>query len=124
MKKSYSFFDFLGDIINSVFTDSGKQSDPYNINFTNHYKTLYNVDEELKKEISPDIKISEIVQNKRNKSLTVKFDNAKIEKTKKDEIVSMFDSRNIQCNITKDKLNDIIITKNTKGVLEEREWQK
>lgn len=124
MKKSYSFFDFLGDIIDSIITDTGKPSDPYNINFTNHYKTLYNVDEELKKEINPNIKISEIIQNKRNKSLTVKIDNAKIEKNKKEEVISMFNSKNIECNIEKDKLNSFTITKNTKGVLEEREWQK
>lgn len=124
MKKSYSFFDFLADIVNSVFTDTGKSSDPYNINFTNHYKTLYDMDVELKKDINPDLKINEIIQNKKNKSLTIKVDNAKIEKTKKDEIISIFDTRNIQYDITKDKLNSFTITKNTKGVLEEREWQK
>lgn len=122
-KQSYSFFDFLGDIINSVISDTGKPTDPYNINFTNHYKTLYNVDEELKKEISSDIKISEIVQNKRQKSLTIKVDGAKIEKNKKDEIVSMFNSKNIECDINNNKLNSFTITKNSKGVLEEREWQ-
>ena len=124
MKKSYSFFDFLTDIIDVVVNDNGKHSDPYNINFTNHYKTLYNIDEDLKKELNSDVKISEIVQNKKNKSLTIKVDNIKIDKTKKEEIRNMFNNKNIKCNLDKGKLNSFTITKNTKGVLEEREWQK
>lgn len=123
-KTAYSFFDFLNDILDNIVSDTGKQADPYNINFSNHYKTLYSVDEELKKEFNSDVKISEIVQNKKQKSLLVKINDIKIDKDKKDNIMSIFSDKNIECNINKDKLNSFTITKNSKGVLEEREWQK
>lgn len=124
MKKTYSFFDFLGDIIDSIFTDTGKRDNPYNINFTNHYKTLYNIDNDLKKSCGEDLKIAEIVQNKKNKSLTVKMENAKFDKTKKNELEERFSEENIECNFNGCSLSSIVINKKSKGVLEEREWQK
>lgn len=124
MKKSYTFFDFLGDILDNIISDTGKHSDPYNINFTNHYKTLYNIDNELKSECENDIKISEIIQNKKNKSITVKMENSNFDKDKIEDIKKSFTDKNIECNFNGCNLDSFVITKKSKGVLEEREWQK
>ena len=66
MKKcNYTFFDFLGDIVDVVINNNGKHDDPYNINFTNHYKTLYDVEQKLKEaNDDKEVKFDEIVQNK------------------------------------------------------------
>lgn len=125
MKKNcYSFFNFLGDILDIIINDTGKHADPYNINFTNHYKTLYNIESKLKQECGDDVKISEIVQNKKNKSLTVKMENVSIDKTKLGDVEKSFTEQNIECNFNGCKLDSFVINKKSKGVLEEREWQK
>lgn len=126
MKKyNYSFFDFLGDIVDIVINNNGKHDDPYNVNFTNHYKTLYDVEQKLKETCdNKDIKFNEIVQNKRDKSLTVSVSDVKVGKDIKDSLTNMFEDKNIEFNIQNGKLNSFTISKNSKGVLEEREWQK
>ena len=42
----------------------------------------------------------------------------------KDSLTNMFEDKNIEFNIQNGKLNSFTISKNSKGVLEEREWQK
>ena len=126
MKKcTYSFFDFLGDVVDIVINNNGKRDDPYNVNFANHYKTLYGVEQKLK-EVSndKDVKFREIVQNKRDKSLTISVEDMKIGKDVKNTLTNMFEDKNIEYNIKNGKLDSFIISKKTKGVLEEREWQK
>ncbi len=123
-KSSYSFFDFLGDIVDSIIGNTGRHEDPYNINFTNHYKTLYNIEENLKDTTKNEVKISEIIQNKREKSLTVKLDNMKIGKDLANNLKNSFDEQKIEYNISNGKLDSFKISKTSKGVLEEREWEK
>lgn len=123
-KSSYSFFDFLGDIVDSIIGNTGKPEDPYNINFTNHYKTLYNIEENLKDTTKNEVKISEIIQNKRDKSLTIKLDNMKIGKELANNLKNSFDEQKIEYNISNGKLDSFKISKTSKGVLEEREWEK
>ena len=126
MKKcNYTFFDFLGDIVDVVINNNGKHDDPYNINFTNHYKTLYDVEQKLKEANNDkEVKFDEIVQNKRDKSLTVSVSGMKIGKEAKDSLTNMFEDKNISFDLQNGKLNSFTISKNSKGVLEEREWQK
>ena len=98
---------------------------PYNINFTNHYKTLYDVEQKLKEANNDnEVKFNEIVQNKRDKSLTVSVSGMKIGKEVKDSLTNMFEDKNISFDLQNGKLNSFTISKNSKGVLEEREWQK
>ena len=126
MKKcNYTFFDFLGDIVDVVINNNGKHDDPYNINFTNHYKTLYDVEQKLKEANNDkEVKFNEIVQNKRDKSLTVSVSGMKIGKEVKESLTNMFEDKNISFDLQNGKLNSFTISKNSKGVLEEREWQK
>ena len=117
---SLSLFDFLISLVTDVFSPSGKQEDLYDINFTGHYKTLYDLEENCRKNLDSTPSISKIVQDKRTKSLNVQFDSQKVG----DEFKDYCDQRNIGYNISHGKLKDITITKNTKGVLEERKWKK
>ena len=102
MKKcNYTFFDFLGDIVDVVINNNGKHDDPYNINFTNHYKTLYDVEQKLKEaNDDKEVKFDEIVQNKRDKSLTVSVSGMKIGKEDKE---SFIDFINEELNRAKNK---------------------
>ena len=48
----------------------------------------------------------------------------KIGKEVKESLTNMFEDKNISFDLQNGKLNSFTISKNSKGVLEEREWQK
>jgi hypothetical protein len=115
-----SLIDFMIDIANIVFSANGKQDDPYDINFTNNYVELHNFEENCGKKYLP---INKITQDKKNKSITVDI-NETVDKTSMEKIVNYCGTNNIDIAINKDKISNITISKNTKGVLEERKWKK
>ncbi len=124
MKKGsgLSLIDFIVSIADAIINPNGKQESPYDVNFTNHYIALHNFEESCGK-MTNDFKIDQIVQDKKSKQIDVEL-NSSIKRDEMEHIKEYCDTNNIDYNISKGKLKSITITKNTKGVLEEREWKK
>ena len=123
MSKSLSLIDFIADIAEAVVSPSGKKESLYDINFTNHYTSLHTFEETCKNTIKQKMPIEQIVQDKKSKSINVKI-NTEIAKNKAEKVKAYCTSNNIDCDISRGKLKSITITKNSKGVLEERKWKK
>lgn len=122
-KKEYSFIDFLISIVDDVINPKQESVSPYDINFTNHYKALYNVEETLEKDYKTKVEIKNIVQDKKSKTITANS-NITIDKFKKDEIKSFLDENNIDYKLTNGKIKNITIGKQSKGVIDERKWKE
>lgn len=122
MSGSMSLFDFIVSLAESVISPTGKQETPYDINFTNHYTSLYNLEEVCRNEFCQELKIKEIEQDKKTRSINVRVDST-INKKNEEKLKEYCTNNNIACNISKGKIKDITITKNTKGVMEERKWK-
>lgn len=122
-KKEYSFIDFLISIVDDVINPKQESVSPYDINFTNHYKALYNVEETLEKDYKTKVEIKNIVQDKKSKTITANS-NITIDKSKKDEIKSFLDENNIDYKLTNGKIKNITIGKQSKGVIDERKWKE
>ena len=73
--------------------------------------------------MTKDFKINQIVQDKKTKTIDVEL-NSSVKHENLETIKNYCDLNNIDYDISKGKLKSIKITKNTKGVLEEREWKK
>jgi hypothetical protein len=63
------------------------------------------------------------VQDKKNKSITATFSN-NVDAKKAEKIKQYCKENDIDCNISRGKLRSVTITKNTKGVLEDRKWKE
>ena len=74
MNGSISLFDFIVSLADSVISSTGKQETPYDINFTNHYTSLYNLEEVCRNEFDQELKIKEIEQDKKAKTINVRLD--------------------------------------------------
>lgn len=122
MNGPISLFDFIVSLAESVISPTGKQETPYDINFTNHYTSLYNLEETCRNEFGQELKIKEIEQDKKAKTINVRLDST-INKKTEEKFKEYCTNNNIDCNISKGKIKDITITKNTKGVMEERKWK-
>ena len=124
MKKEsgLSLIDFIIGIADIIVNQNGKPESPYDVNFTNHYVTLHNFEENCRN-MTKDFKINQIVQDKKTKTIDVEL-NSSVKHENLETIKNYCDSNNIDYDISKGKLKSIKITKNTKGVLEEREWKK
>ena len=120
---SLSLIDFLVDIASNIISPNGKQEDPYDVNFTNHYVALHDFEENYRNNIIENMPINKIIQDKKTKTINVKIDSG-VNKEKAEQIKQYCDEHNIDYDISRGKIRDITITKNTKGVLEERKWKK
>jgi hypothetical protein len=120
---SKTLIDFMVDIVNNVFTTNGKQDSPYDINYTNHYVELHNFEENCAKTTKKYLPINKIVQDKKNKSITVDI-NQSVDQKSRDRILDYCNENNIDITLNNDVISNITISKNTKGVLEERKWKK
>jgi hypothetical protein len=120
---SLSLIDFLIDIASNIIAPNGKSESPYDVNFTNHYVALHDFEETYRNNIDEAMPINHIVQDKKTKTINVEI-NSNVNREKAEQIKQYCDDHNIEYNINKGKINNIIITKNTKGVLEERKWKK
>jgi hypothetical protein len=123
MSTKTSLIDFLIDVAKNIFAPNGNQESPYDVNFTNHYVTLHDFEEHCNTDFDTHIPIERIIQDKKTKSINVEI-NSNIGKEKAELVKEYCDSNNIDYDINKGKIKNIIITKNTKGVLEERKWKK
>ena len=115
--------DFMVDIASNIFSPNGKQEDPYDVNFTNHYVALHDFEEEYRNDINETMPINQIIQDKKTKTINVKI-NSNVNKEKAEQLKQYCNEHNIDYDISKGKIRNITITKNTKGVLEERKWKK
>ena len=124
MKKEsgLSLIDFIIGIADVIVNQNGKPESPYDVNFTKHYVTLHNFEENCGY-MTKDFKINQIVQDKKTKTIDVEL-NSSVKHENLETIKNYCDLNNIDYDISKGKLKSIKITKNTKGVLEEREWKK
>lgn len=123
MNTGISLIDFIVNIAEEIVAPNGKQESPYDANFTNHYVALHDFEESCMQNINESIPIEQVIQDKKTKTINVKI-NTSFSKEKADQVKSYCDSHNIDYDIQKGKINNIIITKNTKGVLEERKWKQ
>lgn len=121
--KEFSFLDFILELVDIITNPNGKKEDPYDINFTNHYKSFYNFEEECRTKAKLKPKVQHIVQDKKNKTITATFSN-EVDGTKAEKIKEYCKLNDIDCNISRGKLKSITIAKNTKGVLEDRKWKE
>lgn len=122
--KSFSIIDFLVTIADMVTNSNGKEASPYDVNFTNHYNSLYNLEENCSGNGIKMDNITKITQDKRSKSVSVDFKNCSVNKDNAEKIKEYCDENNINCDIQRGQVKNITINKNTKGVLEERPWNK
>ncbi len=122
-KKEFSFFDFILDIVDLITNPSGKKEDPYDVNFANHYKTFYNFEEDCRNNVKIKPEIQHIVQDKKSKSVTATFTHNDVDAKKAEKIKQYCKENDIDCNISRGKLRSVTITKNTKGVIEDRKWK-
>ena len=120
---SISLIDFIVDIASNIFSPNGKPESPYDVNFTNHYNSLYDFEENYRNTTNDTLNIDKVVQDKKTKTINIKINN-NVGKEQAEQIKMYCDEHNIEYDISKGKLRDITITKNTKGVLEERKWKK
>ena len=128
MNSSKSLIDFMIDIACLVFSKNGKQDSPYDVNYTNHYVTLHKFEEDCGKIAKSNIPINKITQDRKNKSIVVDI-NSELDNDRANKIIDYCNSNDISISVGKSgsqrtKINNISISKNTKGVLEERKWKK
>lgn len=128
MNSSKSLIDFMIDIACLVFSTNGKQDSPYDVNYTNHYVTLHKFEEDCGKIAKSNIPINKITQDRKNKSIVVDI-NSELDNDRANKIIDYCNSNDISISVGKSgsqrtKINNISISKNTKGVLEERKWKK
>lgn len=123
MATTDSLIDFLISIAKEVFSPTGKKESPYDVNYTNHYIELKKFEESCRTGSKKELPINKIVQDNRSKSINVSI-NTPVDKDQAAKVKEYCETNNIDCNIKQGKLVDITITKNTKGVLEERKWKK
>lgn len=123
MSFSKTLIDFMVDIATEVFSPNGKPDDPYDVNYTNHYVKLHNFEENCGSTMKKYLPINKITQDRKNKSITVDF-NTDVDDKSMEKVREYCSSNNIELSTSKNTINNITISKNTKGVLEEREWKK
>jgi len=122
-KKEFSFFDFILSLVDVITSPNGKKEDPYDVNFANHYKSFYNFEEECRNDAKIKPSVQHIVQDKKSKSITATL-SADVDAKKAEKIKQYCKDNDIDCNISRGKLRSITITKNSKGVLEDRKWKE
>ena len=120
--ESPSLLGFLIDLAQAVFGSNGNREDLYDINFSNHYKSLYDFKQECRNE-GVDANIEKVVQDRKTKSIRVDFKNS-LNLKKNDQLIDYCDQNKIDYDISKGKIRNITITRNSNGVLEERKWKK
>lgn len=120
--ESTSLLGFLIDLAAEVFAPNGKQEDLYDVNFSNHYKSLYDFKKKCEDE-GVNANIDTVIQDRKSKSVQVKFKEP-LNSKNTEQIMTYCDQNKIDYDINKNKINSITINKQTKGVLEERKWKK
>lgn len=123
MNFTKTLIDFMVDIATDVFSTNGKPDDPYDVNYTNHYVELHHFEENCGNTMKRYLPINKIIQDRKNKSITAKID-TDVDDKSMERVKSYCSENNIELSTSKNKINSITISKNTKGVLEEREWKK
>ncbi len=121
--KEFSFIDFILSLVDVITNPNGKKEDPYDVNFANHYKSFYDFEESCRTDTKIKPNIQHIVQDKKTKSITATFSND-VDAKKAEKIKQYCKENDIACNISRGKLRSVTITKNTKGVLEDRKWKE
>ena len=123
-KKSnpFSFLDFLIKIANGCFFANGSTGSPYDVNFTNHYGALYDVEKTIdeKGKIIPN----KVVMNKKTKSIEATYDEVELSSNQLDNLKKYCCENNIEYKTEGNKLKSIDINKNTIGVTDDRNWNK
>lgn len=123
MKFTKTLIDFMIDIANEVVSTNGKPDDPYDVNYTNHYVELHNFEENCGSTMKRYLPINKIIQDRKNKSIQVDI-NTDVDNKSMESLKAYCSANNIEVNASNNRINNIIISKNTKGVLEEREWKR
>lgn len=115
----FTFFDFITEIAKECLLPNGTEASPYDVDFANHYQSLYEFENENKtKNKVPEI--TKVIQNSKKKSITAEFkESANIDT---DKIKTYCDDHNLECSIQDGCLKSVTINKNSKGVMEERKW--
>lgn len=120
-KSNYTFFDFITEIAKECISHTGAEASPYDVEFANHYQSLYNFENDNKaKNKVPEI--TKVIQNNKKKSVIAEFKESS--NFDVDKIKSYCDDHNLECDIQDGQLRSVTINKNSKGVVEERKWGK
>ncbi len=118
---NFTFLDFITEIANACISNTGAETSPYDVEFANHYQSLYNFENENKaKNKVPEI--TKVIQNNKKKTIIAEFketSNLDVNKIK-----NYCDDHKLECDIQDGHLRSITINKNSKGVMEERKWEK
>lgn len=121
--KSYSLIDLLLDIVDICTTSNDNKTTPYDVLFTNHYKILYNVEEEHLRLFKSKLEIKQIIQDRRSKCITVYTGDCQYDDSKFTALIEFFNNNDIDYSLNGNSISYIKIYKKTKGVLDEREWK-
>ena len=114
-----NLMSFISEIANLIVNPNGKASDPYDVNVNNNYVSLYQAKKSLK---DIDIPIEKIVQDKRSRKITIET-SANLNSDQSKKVAEYFDENRIGYDLNGNRLNSFTIDKNSKCVLEERQWK-
>ena len=119
---SFSFLDFIVKIANECFFANGSTGSPYDVNFTNHYNALYDVEKTIdeKGKVIPN----KVVMNKKTKSIEAAYDEVELSSNQLNDLKKYCYENNIEYKTNGNKLTSININKNTTGVIDDRNWKK
>lgn len=121
-KSNLTFIDFITEIAKECLSNTGTEASPYDVEFANHYQSLYDF-ETNNKARNKVPEITKVIQNNKKKSVIAEF---KESSSSFDigKIKSYCDDHNLECDIRDGQLKSVTINKNSKGVMEERKWEK
>jgi hypothetical protein len=121
-KNNFTFFDFITEIAKECISSNGTEASPYDVEFANHYQSLYDFENDNKvKNKVPEI--TKVIQNTKKKSVTAEF--GELSHIDTDKVIRYCDDKNLEYDIDENGcLVSVTINKNSKGVMEERKWEK
>ena len=114
-----NLMSFISEIANLIVNSNGKASDPYDMNVNNNYVSLYQAKKSLK---DVNIPIEKIVQDKRSRKIVVET-SANLNSDESKKVTEYFNQNRIGYDLNDGHLNSFTIDKNSKYVLEERQWK-
>ena len=120
-KSNLTFIDFITEIAKECLSNTGTEASPYDVEFANHYQSLYDF-ETNNKARNKVPEITKVIQNNKKKSVIAEFKESSTLDV--DKIKSYCDDHNLECDIRDGQLKSVTINKNSKGVMEERKWEK
>jgi len=118
---NFTFIDFITEVAKECILPNGTEASPYDVDFANHYQSLYNFENDNKtKNKVPEI--TKVIQNTKKKSVTAEFKESSVVDV--DKVKTYCNDHNLECEIQDGCLKTVTINKNSKGVVEERKWTK